>query len=299
MGSSDICKLVAGLSLVTFTSSTFAQDAWKFTGTLTSMQGDYKDALTMNSQSGKGLKVTSEYKEQWGLTAGLQSTRINSPQPIPETRQDNWLLSGHVHIPSQISPGRWTLQIDGHQINNNTKVGNSDGVRVIAPQIAWLSSQIPLKLDISYASSSYRDMPTVHQISSGIGFGFNNNRNWLQIRGYVINQLDSTHSLSYATTRASEVKLTQFFPQNVSLIPTSITVGFERGQKIYNVDMLTQTVYNLPMLNEGGESIAANWKISQDSDFVLHASTTRYAAAFPMDHQFKLHTLSAQLKTTW
>lgn len=297
MNSYQFGKLIALLGIVS--TAALAQDTWKFDAALTHMEGRYKDARTMRDQHGLGLKLNGEYNKQWGITAGLQTTHIYTPQPVPQTNQDNWLLSGYVHLPSELTPGRWTLQIDTHEIHNDAQQGNSDGVHVVAPQVTWLSSTRPLKLDLSYASSSYRDVPTVHQLGSGIGFGFNNNRNWLQIRGYIINQLERAHALGYTSTRASEVKLTQFLPQNVSLIPSAITVGIERGKKIYYVDMLTQTVYNLPMLNEGGENIAANWKLSHNTDFVLHASRTKYASSLPIDHQFRLNTLSAQLKTTW
>ena len=279
--------------------SAMSQDTWKFNAALTHMEGRYKDALTMRDQHGLGFKFNGLYNDKWGLTAGLQTTHIYASQPFPETHQDNWLLSGYIHVPSEFMPGRWTLQIDAHEIYNDAKQGNSGGVRVLAPQVTWLSSTRPLKFDASYASSSYRDVPTIHQLATGIGLGFNNHRNWLQIRGQAINQLNPAHAMGYTSTYSSEIKLTQFLSQKISLTPTSITAGLERGKKIYNVDMLTQTVYNLPMLNEGGENIAVHWKLSNDSDFIMYASRTKYASSLPVDHQFRLNTLSAQLKTSW
>jgi hypothetical protein len=297
MNSYRIGKLIPFLSIVSATA--LAQNTWKFDAALTHMEGRYKEALAMRDQHGLGLKLHGEYNKQWGISASLQTTHIYSPQPFPQTHQDNWLLSGYVHLPSNFAPGRWTMQIDTHEIHNDAQQGNSDGVRVVAPQITWMASTSPLKLDLSYANSSYRNMPAVHQVGSGIGFGFNDQRNWLQIRGYVINQLERAYALGYTTTRSSEIKLTQFLSEKISPIPTSVSVGIERGKKIYNVDMVSQTVYNLPMLNVGGENVSVNWKLSNDTDFTLHANRTKYIATLPVDHQFKLNTLSAQLKTTW
>jgi hypothetical protein len=287
--------------------ASFAQDDWKLSTALTTMTGNYRDSMTMNNQHGNGLRLTGENQQQWGLTVGLQSTRIDM-KPMSQTAtqdQDNWLLSGYRHAPSTFQPGRWTMQLDGYQIHNDAKVGNSDGVRVIAPQLSWLSANRPLKLDLGYANSSYRDTVTIHQLSAGIGFGFNNQQNWAQVRGYAINNLDPRYALGYANTRSTEFKLTQFLPRDIRFAPTSITLGIETGKKIFGVDMLTQTVYNLPMVNKGNKNIAATWPFSSSTDFTLFASKTRYFATATVyspllpTHDFTLSTLSAQLATAW
>lgn len=267
------------------------------------MTGNYKDSLIMGNQHGTGLRLAGEFKETWGVTAGIQSTRINM-EPITQTSaqdQDNWLLSGHLHAPSSGLPGRWTFQLDGHQIHNDSKRGNSDGVRVIAPQVTWLSYSQPLKIDLGYASSSYRNTSTVHQLSYGLGFGFNQNRNWVQARGYMIKNLDPIYALGQTSTRGANIALTHFLNSHSAWVPNALTVGLERGKKIYGVDMQTQTVYNLPMVNQGSESVAATWKIRSNTSLSVQASKTRYFA-MPEQlaaHDFTLSTLSAQIATAW
>jgi hypothetical protein len=82
-------------------------------------------------------------------------------------------------------------------------------------------------------------------------------------------------------------------------IPNSLTLGLERGKKVYGVDMQTQTVYNLPMVNEGGESLAATWTLTRQTNLSLQANSTRYYSELVSAHKFKLNTLSAQLATSW
>lgn len=267
------------------------------------MTGNYVDSLTMNSQHGTGIRLTGTHNEQWGITAGLQTTRINMT-PITQTvtqNQDNWLLSGFAHIPSSTWPGRWTIQLDAHQIHNDTQVGDSNGVRVIAPQISWLSYSQPLKLDLGYASSHYKGSANAHQISPGLGFGFNQNQNWFQARAYIINNLEPTHALGQSTMHGTDFKLTQFLRGHSPWMPSSVTLGLERGKKFHAVDMITQTTYNLPMINEGGENIAATWKVSARSDINIQLSKNRYfAEPSPLPaHRFTLSTFSAQLATAW
>ncbi len=267
------------------------------------MTGHYTDSLTMNNQHGTGFRLTGIHNSQWGVTAGLQSTRI-SMAPITQTStqdQDNWLLSGHVHIPSTAWPGRWTIQLDAHRVYNDTKTGDSNGVRVIAPQLSWLSYSQPLKLELGYASSHFKDSANATQISPGIGFGFNENQNWFQARAYLTRNLDPTRALGYSSTQGTDFKLTQFLHSSSSWMPSSVTIGIERGKKFHTVDMLTQTVYNLPMVNEGGENMAAMWKVTPSSDLRVQASKNHYfAEPTPLPaHRFTLSSFSAQLVTAW
>ena len=268
------------------------------------MTGHYADSLTMNNQRGLGVRVMGEMNKSLGFTVGLQSTRIDMA-PITQVstqNQDNWLLSGYAHKPSNMLPGRWTFQLDAHQVHNDALQSNTSHVRAIAPQITWLSYTQPLKVDFSYAASNYKDTPaTIHQISSAIAYGFNDATDWLQVRSYAINNLTASEALGQSSTRATDFKLTHFLKAQHKWAPAHVTVGLERGKRIYVVDMASQTVYNLPMLNEGGENIAASWKLGTKTDLNLQFSKTRYFSdPTPLpSHRFTLSTLSAQIATAW
>lgn len=268
------------------------------------MTGHYDGSQTMTNQDGLGFKVSSEKDNKWGFTAGLQSTRIEMSSFMPKStqNQDNWLFSGFVHTPSVALPGRWTFQLDVHQIKNDATQSISSDVKAIAPQVTWFSYRQPLKIDFSYANSSYKNTPPIQQFSASIAYGFNQAKDWLQVRSYAITNLETASALGQSSARAIDVKLTHIFGSHFKLAPHSLTLGIERGKRIYVVDMPTQTVYNLPMLNEGGGSVAATWKLSPKTDLNLQYSSTRYfsnAPTAPSAHSFSLGTLSAQIATTW
>jgi hypothetical protein len=279
-----------------------AQDAWQFNSSITAMTGHYTDSLIMNNQRGLGVRVAGERNKSLGFTVGLQSTRIDmAPMTQVSTQnQDNWLLSGYAHKPSIMLPGRWTFQLDAHQVHNDASGSNTSDVRSFAPQVTWLSYTQPLKVDFSYANSHYKNTPAnIHQFSSAIAYGFNDATDWLQVRSYAINNLTTSEALGQSSTRATDFKLTHFLKTQYKWAPTNVTVGLERGKRIYVVDMASQTVYNLPMLNEGGENIAANWKLSPKTDLNLQFSKTRYYSESVAAHRFTLSTLSAQIATAW
>ena len=257
----------------------------------------------MNNQKSLGIRISGEQHHTWGFTAGLQSTHINMA-PVTQVstqNQDNWVLSGYAYKPSAILLGRWTFQLDAHQVHHDAPKSNTSDVRAITPQITWLSYTQPLKVDFSYASSTYKNTAPIQQLSAAIAYGFNDAKDWLQVRSYAISNLTTSEALGQSHVRATDFKLTHFFSSSSAWAPTTVTVGLERGQRIYVVDMASQTVYNLPMLNQGGKNIAASWKLSPKSNLDVQFSKTNYYAAPtpPPTHNVTLSTLSAQIATAW
>lgn len=274
-----------------------AQDAWQFTPTINAMTGHYADSRTMNNQQGLGVRISGEKERQWGFTTGLQTTHIDMA-PITQTsvqHQDNWLASAYTHQPSTTWLGRWTLQIDTHKVKNDALHTSSNSVHAFAPQITWLSHSHPLKIDLSLASSKYANTSPIYQLSSAVAYGLNDSADWLQIRGYAINNLTPSEALGLSSIHAIETKITHFLDRTSKWLPTSITVGLDRGKRIYWVDMASQTVYNQPMLNEGGQNFAASWQLSTNTNVNLQFNQTRYYAESLGAHHFKLSTLSTQL----
>ena len=286
------------LSLPTWASP---QENWQFNSAVNAMHGDYNGSLIMNKQHGLGMRLTGEQSNAWGISLGLQSTHIDMQPLVPKATQEqnNWLLSSYGYVSSAAPSGRWKMQLDVHRVFNDALQGNSDGVTAVVPQVSWVSFDRPLTFDVSYAQSHYKNTSTIHQISPSLGFGFNNHQNWFQLRGYLIKNLDPSVSMGLSSGHASDFKLTQFFQSASFWLPQSVTVGFERGKKIYFVDAVTQTLHNLPMRNDGGENIAAVWKLGQKTQLKVQLQQTDYFSNEYTAHDFTLRTLSAQVGRDW
>jgi hypothetical protein len=279
----------------------FAQEEWKFQSSLAATTGHYSDAVTLKNQQGLGIRVSGEKNQTWGMKAGLQSTRIDMKPIVPmhQQIQQDWLLSGFVHVPSTVFLGRWTLQLDTYKTSNNAKQDISSDVLAVMPQVIWQSYALPLKIDLSYARSKYKNTNSIYQTSAGLAIGFNEAKSWLQLRGYNVRNLTPISALGQAQYTATDIKFTHLFSNESTWTPASITLGLERGKKIYAIDVVSQNMYNLPMLNEGGENITASWKISSNTDFNLHWSRNQYHADRPWNNIFTLNTLSAYIAKNW
>jgi hypothetical protein len=136
-------------------------------------------------------------------------------------------------------------------------------------------------------------------MSAGLQYGFNDARDWIQIRGYRIENLTPWSALGKKNLTATEIKYTHIIGNDKSWIPNSVTLGLESGKKIYYIDMASQSIYNLPMLNEGGKSIAMSWKISPKTSMNVQWSKNKYRADQPALHHYDFSVLSTQITKAW
>jgi hypothetical protein len=255
----------------------------------------------MQKQQGKGVRIKGEKDQHWGLAMGYQSSNIDLQPIVPSPRQnqDDWRLSSFVHMPSSLVPGKVTLQMDVYRTLINPDQSPSSDVLTWVPQIIWQSQALPLKLDFSYAHSVYQKTERVHQISTGLTYGFNNYQNWVQVRGYYIDNLKSMGIQDKDNAFSADIKLTHILNATSPLIPASVTVGLERGKKIYYADLTTQTLQNAPLMNEKSENIAANWKVSNQTNFDIYWVRNKYIAYQPFERHIRLSTLGVKVNKSW
>ena len=296
-----IVRILAVLSVLSASSLTRAQNSWEFNTSLSINSGQFTDPIVLRSQNGQGIRVQGEKNQSWGTATGIHTTRIDMQDNIPVSRQnqDNWMLSGWVHIVPTTLTGRWTLQLDAYKTTNDAKETISSDVLTWVPKITWMSNGHPLKLDLSYAQSKYKNIEPIHQISASLAYGFNDAKDWIQVRSYNIDNLNPSQALGYSRTQAFDIKFTHLLGYSSAWLPASVTLGLERGQRIFTLDVDKQYIYNLPMLNQGGENIAAHWKMAQQTTLHAMLSKNKYRSDQPFNRDFVFTSLGVQISKSW
>ncbi|WP_295389699.1 hypothetical protein [uncultured Thiodictyon sp.] len=126
-----------------------------------------------------GISFDAEYQDRGGLAGGSTYTRLNYKGGIAALDQAAEFVSGRLNFTPDLLPGRVTLRLDGHQINNNDATNESDDVQVVAPQVSFLSHGKRVYLDLGYAYSAYGQSRIgngslrVEQWTPTLGLGFN------------------------------------------------------------------------------------------------------------------------------
>lgn len=276
-----------------------AQQDWQIKSSINLANASYIDSPQLDKQQSKGLKADIS-SGTYGSTIGFQRTVINL-QPTtyqPAQNQDNWLFSIYSHHPSSALQGNLTYKLDTHQVqSSNPQQAN---IHAFAPQISWTSSQLPFAIELSAADSHYPDMTTVTQYGAAMRWGFNQHQDWLELRSYRIQNSANTPNQLPQQTLGHEVRLTHLSQCTWAGAPKAITIGLERGEKIFHVDMLTQSIYNLPMVNKGGQQITATWAVTPKTELAIQFKQNKYASYFNgQASDFKLNQLSTQATFAW
>lgn len=281
---------------VLFINCASAQTTPQLRTSLTWVHGNYQDATLLKQQQGAGIRNDFE-NVTWGATWGLQRTYIDM-QPltqVPQQKQDNWLLSAYTQTNSTYLPGAFKVRLDAHSLQTG-----SSNMRSLAPEITWTSFDLPMQLHASMAISNYSDMADVHQYSGAINWGLNAQQDWVELRGYWIRNLDPQRAEQRSQTMSPQIRWTHLISSQTPWIPHSLSLTLDGGEKIYHIDMVTQSVYNLPMLSKGGQSLALKWSLSSRSQFSVQLSKTHYDASTGAGlNHFTLNNVSAQSAFNW
>ncbi len=228
-----------------------------------------------------GLYFDAQYSDIGGIAGGSTYTQLNYKGSISTLNQAAEFLSGRLNVKQDFLPGRLSLSLDGHQINNDDSSNESDDVQVLAPQLSFLNNSQWFYADLGYAVSFYGKSSdgngslSVQQWTPTLGFGFNNNYDWLQLRLYDVNISNPLRTL-HDHTDAVEIKLTHYFSPKSIWIPHSVTIGGLAGNRMYAVDSDTKLVYNLADEQKGGGFLAAQWKLSGHYLVTLSAGSDIY-----------------------
>lgn len=172
-------------------------------------------------------------------------------------------------------PGKVTLRMDLHKISNNDVTRDSDSGKIIAPQVSFLSFDKQLYLDMGYADSGYARGLKVKQLTPTVGFAFNQQSDWLQLRGYFIRSSERTRTQGEKNTKALEAKLIHYcIDCLVNLDEVTASVLF--GQRVFAVDGDSGSVYNLADIQRGAISLGGTWKLSGGWSAQLFGGVGRY-----------------------
>jgi hypothetical protein len=245
--------------------STLDNWTWKLTPFVTYI--GYGGSPLRSDMVSSGAYIDAQYGDRGGITGGASYTRLNYKGGISAINQAEEYLSGRLNFYPDGLPGRLSLRLDGHQINNDDSTNESDDVQVIAPQVSYLSQGKSLYLDLGYAISFYGSSHlgngslNVQQWTPTVGLGFNENYDWLQLRLYDVSASNTARAMR-GHTDAVEIKLTHYFTPQAVWVPHWVSIGGLAGNRMYAVDSDTAAVYNLADEQKGGGFVAALWKLS-------------------------------------
>jgi len=285
----NACRFRLSILLLVFLSSAgaaHAQEAgakWFVRTDLQGLASTYSGTSERDSLQNFGLFVRADYLERGGFTLGYNRTVLGfKGRGVDDITQDNVFVSGRLQTTPDWAAGRLTWRLDGYAISNNDATGGTDDVTVVAPQLSYMNFAQTFYADLGFARSSYGDGSStqqqldVDQLTPTLGFGFNEQRDWLQLRAYLISPSAPERAQDQSDTAALEIKW-MHWPMSPSFLGVdNYRVSILSGERIYAVDPDAGTVFNLVDLQTGGASVGAEWAPTEKNRILLIVGVESY-----------------------
>jgi len=258
-------------------------DRWFLRGDFQGLLSEYSGTQERDALGNLGLFIRADYLDRGGITIGYNRTVLSFQDgDQPDIKQDNLFLSGRWRATPDWAPGSFTFRLDGHVISNNDSTNGTDDVTAIAPQLSFLNYQESFYLDIGYSVSSYGDSLLVpqaleiDQLTPTLGFGFNEQRDWLQFRAYLIDASSSQRAQDQEDSAALELKWTHWPTARGRLGIDNFRVSTVLGERIFAVDQDAGGIYNLSDLQTGAAAIGAEWALNERNRVLVLLGLERY-----------------------
>jgi len=282
---SNVYRTMAFLALLLSMNMSWADAAeknWYMKMDISALAGSSSGSVERDGLTSFSLFLAADYLERGGLVAGYNRTSISFRNSGGDIDQDQLYLSGRYSLTPDWAAGRISLRLDGYAIDNNDPGEGTGDLRIAAPQISYMNFKKTFYVDIGYATSSYGTSSNVAgdldvtQWTPTVGFGFNESRDWVQLRTFLIDLSNAERAQGEDSTAALEIKWTHWFDGAGLLGMDNIRLSGLVGERLYAVDPDAAVVYNLADIQTGGFTLGGEWALNERSSILLQFGLEQY-----------------------
>jgi len=295
-----LSALILSAMLVT---CAYADERWYVDATINGMAGKYSGAeLRDNFYSGSAW-LNVDYIDIYSIAVAYNKLNISSKDAGSggfDISQDAFAGRLQYHFYNDSFAGKITAQLVVHDISNNAPATLANNIVIIAPKLAYMHYDKDLYLDLEYVRSDYSNNVdfSIEQIASAIGFGFNKNSDWLQLKGYLIRSGNKDQSQGEDALTSAGVKWTHWPGPGAILGLTNFYVDVLAGERIFAVDNESFTVYNLEDVQQGSALLGFGWSPDEDFDVTAIAGIEKYKNKI-IDNTYNRGYLYIRLTQHW
>jgi hypothetical protein len=281
----------------------YAGERWYVDAKVNGMAGRYSGSeLRDNFYSGSAW-INVDYIDIYSFAIAYNKLNINFKDAGSgefAISQDAFAGRFQYHFYNDSLAGKITAQLVVHDISNNAPVALANDVTVIAPKLAYMHYDKDLYLDLEYVKSDYSNNVdfSIEQIASAIGFGFNKNSDWLQLKGYLIRSSNKDQSQGEDALTSAGVKWTHWLDPDAVFGMTNFFVDVLAGERIFAVDNESFSVYNLEDVQQGSAILGLGWSPDEDFDVSAIAGVEKYKNKI-IDNTYNREYLYISLTKHW
>lgn len=286
-------KIIARISLsslILFSYTALSSEKLAHKILLETIAANYKDANNNTDYvSHTNSLFISGDNYDGGYTLGYSSANTIEKNQDYDSSQVKLFLSTHFHNKLTNFKGSFTERIDAYYLNTD-KTQSVDNIKILSPQITWLSDDSKKLINMGYTYSYYSDQQSVHQFTPTLGASLTD-KDWLQLRAYLAQTSYSEKDKKEDDRAALEIKLTHNFKKsNPQSKLDYLQFSTVLGNREYTVDPDTATVYDSGGVQTKAFTINSKWDISPSNSIGLSAGKATYEA---FDQPYNSNFISA------
>lgn len=314
-----------------------SRNPWTIRADFQGFLDSYASSAERDTLTNAGLFLHADYFERGGITAGYNRTVVDGQTGIADVQQDNRFLSGRFSVTPDRFSGRLTLRIDRHSISNDDGTsdsgsGNGSGggpgpgpgpgsgpgsgnnaagsiagtgrADASAAQLSYLNFAGTFYWDVGFTSTEFDDLSLdgrtleIDQITPTIGLAFNDRRDWLQLRAFLIDASIPALALGEDDTAALELKWTHWPLGGGVLGLDNYRFGLMAGDRLFAADPDAGSLFNLAELQTGIVSIGGEWAVTERSRVLVLIGSESYENA-PLGRDYRGTFLLFNLSHRW
>ena len=214
---------------------------------------------------------------------GQDSIKVNGSSTTP---------SGPVPGPSLGKSANKSIRLDSGLI------AETSDIEVYYAELAFLKYDKSFYVDTGYAHSEYdgSSLTKADQLTPGIGFGWNQSYDWLQLRSYLIKLDQQLTSSNGDRFESLELKYTHWYSDGAQSNIEFVRLSGLLGERKLAVDPDTAAIYSTTDVQKANLAASIQWKFSAHTKALALIQYDRYQDANLTDYDSFIFYINFQFQ---
>ena len=296
--------LSALITTVISNANVYAGERWYIDATADGKFGKYSDSVLRDNFYSASARLNIDYLDYYSVALVYNNLKVNYKDTGAgefDITQDAFAGRFQYHFYKDALGGRLTTQLVVHSLTNNARATvAADDVIIIAPKLAYMSYDRDLAMGLEYAWSDYSNNSSfiIQQLTPSIGFGFNRNSDWIQLKAYLITSSDKSLSQNEDSLTSASIKWEHWFNPGPAFGVHNLFIDVLAGERVFAVDNDTFSVYNLEDVQQGSVLLGLGWRPDEDLDITAIAGVEKYKNKI-IDNSYNREYLYISLSKHW
>ena len=270
--------LVSSILLVT---NAFADKRWYVSATLNGMAGKYSESDYRNDLFSGSAWLNVDYIDVYSVAVAYNNLNVNYTDVgmgSYDINQESVAARFQYNFYNDALGGKITTQLVAHSVTNDSPLMLSDDVVIVAPKIIYTNYSKTFVIDFEYVYSDYSNNNEfiMEQFSPAIGFGFNKNSDWVQIKAFLIQSSERKFSQDEESLTSIKINWQHEFYSPTLFGINDFFIDVLSGERVFAVDNETFSVLNLEGVQQGSVLFGLGWRVGEDFDVAAVVGTEKY-----------------------